>query len=43
MDAHAIFLVSVFSFLQLSKWFVQVENADVWIPRISRIYFLQVL
>ena len=41
MRAHATFLVSVFSFLELSKWRGQVENADVSIPRISRIYFLQ--
>ena len=39
MRANATFPVSVFSFLELSKWRGQVENADVWTPRISRIYF----
>ena len=40
MSAHATFLVSVFSFLDQNGG---VENADVWTPRISRIYFLQLL
>ena len=38
MSAHGI-PVSVFSFLELSKWWGQIENADVWIPRISWILF----